>query len=237
MPKPLKTLESVAQPKQARSQQTLERLLDAAQGLLEERGLGGLSIPEVVRRAGSSTGSFYARFTDKNALLRAVEERFFANLERLIEVLLEDGRWDGVATAEMVATCIGVMIRSVDRHAELVRAFIYRSSQEPGFEDEVLRFRESVVTGFRAVLLERRAEMRHPDPEFAIDLSLDAAFAFMQSRILGGGQARVGGRPVDDARLERELTRLFLGYVGIDATESDPLPGLGPNVPEAGQAE
>ena len=70
-------LETVARPKQARAERTLHRLLDAAEGLIEERGLGDVSIPEIVRRARSSVGGFYARFRDKNELLRALEERFF----------------------------------------------------------------------------------------------------------------------------------------------------------------
>jgi hypothetical protein len=53
-------LESVARPKQARSEQTLQRILDAAEGLIEEKGLADASIPEIVRRAGSSVGGFCA---------------------------------------------------------------------------------------------------------------------------------------------------------------------------------
>src|SRR5437762_2039906 len=46
-------LESVSGPKQARSERTLYRLLDAAEALIVEQGLGGLSIPAVARRPGS----------------------------------------------------------------------------------------------------------------------------------------------------------------------------------------
>ena len=46
-----------------------------AEALIAERGLGGLSIAEVVRRARSSVGSFYGRFGDKDGLLRALHAR------------------------------------------------------------------------------------------------------------------------------------------------------------------
>jgi AcrR family transcriptional regulator len=217
MSNPAKSLSSVSPPRQARSRATLERLLDAAEALIRERGLGGLSVPEVVRRAKSSTGSFYARFQDKNALLRALEERFFANLEALVDSLLDEARWRDVPTPELVAVCVREMLRSVEAHAELVRAFVARSAQQPGFEAEAMRFRERVVRGFRSLLLARRDEMRHPDPELAMDLALEGAFAFMQSRILSGGRPLVAGPLIDDTRLERELVRQFLAYVGIDA--------------------
>jgi AcrR family transcriptional regulator len=214
----------VSPPKQVRSQRTLERLIDAAEGLIEERGLEGLSIPEVVRRAQSSTGSFYARFRDKNALLRAVEERFFGRLNELVGDLFDEARWRETPTAEIVAVCVEEMLRNIDRHAQLVRAFVFRSAGEPGFEAEIQGFRDSVVIGFRRLLLDRRDEMRHPDPEFAIDLGLESAFAFMQGRILTGGRPMLSSRRVDDETLKRELTRLFLGYIGIDPP--GPTPGV-----------
>jgi AcrR family transcriptional regulator len=69
-------LASVSVPKQARSEQTLIRLLDAAESLIRDKGLGAVSVPEIVSRAGSSVGGFYARFKDKDELLLALEERF-----------------------------------------------------------------------------------------------------------------------------------------------------------------
>ena len=45
------TLVTVAGPKQARSERTLHRLLDAAEALIAEKGLAGLSIPETWRAA------------------------------------------------------------------------------------------------------------------------------------------------------------------------------------------
>ena len=52
-------LSSVAPPKQARSEQTLYRILDATEALIREKGLAAVSIPEIVSRAGSSVGGFY----------------------------------------------------------------------------------------------------------------------------------------------------------------------------------
>ena len=68
----------MSEPKQPRSERTQERLLRAAEKLILEKGLADASVPEIARRAGSSVGGFYARFPDKDALLRALEERFFA---------------------------------------------------------------------------------------------------------------------------------------------------------------
>lgn len=74
-------------PLQDRSKRTLEAILDATEALLEERPFDKISIPEIILKAGSSTGSFYARFPAKDALLPALYARYHATLpERLARV-------------------------------------------------------------------------------------------------------------------------------------------------------
>ena len=70
-------LEAVARPKQARAERTLHRLLDAAEALIEEKGLATSRSRRSCGARAPSVGGFYARFRDKNELLRALEERFF----------------------------------------------------------------------------------------------------------------------------------------------------------------
>src|SRR5437867_12848075 len=90
-------LQTVAGPEQARSQRTLRRLLAAAAVLIEEKGHAAVSIPEIARRARSSVGGFYARFRDKNELLRALEERHFLEVWRRLEVLADERRWQNIS--------------------------------------------------------------------------------------------------------------------------------------------
>ena len=70
------TLASVARPKQARSEASLQRLLEAAEALSRERdSREDVSISQLTKRAKSSVGGFYARFKDKYELLLALHER------------------------------------------------------------------------------------------------------------------------------------------------------------------
>ena len=56
-------------PKQSRSRQTLERIVQAALEILEGQGYAALTVKAVVERANSSVGSFYARFSGKEDLV------------------------------------------------------------------------------------------------------------------------------------------------------------------------
>src|SRR5215510_420603 len=58
--------------KQSRSRESLQRLLNAAEDVMTERGLEGATIPRIAARAGLSPGAVYRRFPDKDALLQTV---------------------------------------------------------------------------------------------------------------------------------------------------------------------
>ena len=61
-------------PRQKRSRESLERLLDAAEEQIRLNGFEALTINGVVNSIGLSVGAFYARFPDKTALLHAVQD-------------------------------------------------------------------------------------------------------------------------------------------------------------------
>ena len=207
-------LSSVSRPKQARSEQTLYRLIDAAEELIQEKGLADVSIPEIVRRAGSSVGGFYARFKDKNELLRALEERFLQRLDEQVVELADPGHWQRATTAEIVASCINELVSTYRAEHNMISAFLVRAAADVEIRKEGMRFRQRVERRISELLLTRRDEISHPQPEVAIDLAVQLAFGLMLQNVIFG-DLRAGDRVLDDAKIETELTRNFLAYVGI----------------------
>ncbi|SMX26622.1 Bacterial regulatory proteins, tetR family [Pelagimonas phthalicica] len=61
--------EAMTKATQARTLKTRARLLEAARQAVEEQGYPGLRTEEVVKRAGTAKGTFFAHFPDKEALL------------------------------------------------------------------------------------------------------------------------------------------------------------------------
>ncbi|HME68484.1 MAG TPA: TetR/AcrR family transcriptional regulator [Myxococcota bacterium] len=216
-------LESVVTPKQARSEETLRRILEAAESLIEEKGLADASIPEIVRRAGSSVGGFYARLQDKNALLRALEERFFSDLSERLERLADAQRWRAASLPEIVAACAEELVCVTRQRRNLIQAFLFRASQDPEFQHAALRFRNRASKRISQLLLQRHEEFRHPDPLVAIDLAVQLGFGLMFQMVLAG-ELRAGGRALGDAELKKELQVNFLRYLGSDADPKNPFP-------------
>ena len=218
-------LSGVAEPRQARSQQTLQRLLDAAEALIAEKGLADASIPEIVRRGRSSVGGFYARFRDKNALLRALEERFFAELDGRLEALAAPERWRLATLPVLVADCAEELVSVVSSRHHLLAAFVQRGLHDSDFRRDALRFRRRVSERLGGLLLLRRDALRHPQPELAIDLGVQSAMALMLQHVLYG-ETRAAGRTLSHADLVREITRSFLAYLGVPgALAFDPAAG------------
>jgi AcrR family transcriptional regulator len=212
MSRAARSLESVARPKQARSEETLYRLLDAAETLIEEKGLGDASIPEIVRRAGSSVGGFYARFQDKDALLRALEERFFEQVSARLEALADERRWADARLPEIVDACAAELVAVAGRHRNLIAAFLIRSAHDPAVREGGLRFRRRVAERITRLLVARGDEIAHPEPALAIDLGVQFAFGLMLQRAVTG-EIRAAGRSLTDGELRREIARNFLAYL------------------------
>jgi len=83
-------------PRQARSQATVEAILDAAARVLVDRGYAATNTNLVAERAGVSVGSLYQYFPNKDALITALHSRHSLQvnevIDRVIEGLVESHR-------------------------------------------------------------------------------------------------------------------------------------------------
>jgi len=207
-------LQTVARPKQARSEATLHRLLDATESLIEEKGIGDVSVPDIVRRAGSSVGGFYARFRDKDELLRALEERFLGEMRDILDGLAAPARWQDASIPEIVRAGVETLLRVFGERRPLLVTFMARAARGRGTQlQQVLGFRREVSARFVELLSSRREDLDHPDPGVAVDLAVQLVFGLMHQRIVFG-ELRVGTRRLGEAELADELVRNVLGYIG-----------------------
>ncbi|MNX46646.1 HTH-type transcriptional repressor Bm3R1 [compost metagenome] len=79
-------------PRQARSQQMVEVILEATARVLGERGYAGTNTNVVAERAGVSVGSLYQYFPNKDALITALHERHAGQMYAVIDEVLAASR-------------------------------------------------------------------------------------------------------------------------------------------------
>ncbi len=208
------------EPQQERSRESLRKLQKATAEVLGQHGVDGTTIPRIARHAGLTPGAVYRRFRDKDALL---ETTILGILER------QDDRLKSGLTAEKVAQIpfpvfaeqvISGMVVTYRSNAALLRAmriFALGKTGTPFWKKACqleTRSYERVVNLFLA----HKARIQHPDPRSAIAMALMMVISTLFEVVV---LAPVPGPwksflPKDDRELQRELTRAFLNYLGVE---------------------
>lgn len=81
---------TVRKPRQTRSIQTKEKILDAAYRLFCEKGYFKTTTNEIARVAGVSIGSLYSYFKDKDTILLEILDRYNASFSKVHETISKD---------------------------------------------------------------------------------------------------------------------------------------------------
>ena len=201
---------------QERSRETANRLLEAAETVLEKRGLKGASVPEIARRAGVSPASIYRRFIDKDGLLREVFERFFERAIQANNAALDPACWRSAALEKSVRALVTGMVTAYSQRPGLLRAVILYSEQHPdaAFRRRALELRERSIAGIEKIILLHKKEIRHPQPKKAVRIALQLVSLALKERI--SPNDKLGGPALSAEELQTELTRMFLGYLLSD---------------------
>jgi AcrR family transcriptional regulator len=200
---------------QARSQETLERLLDAAEEVIAERGFNNATVSEIVRRGKSSVGAMYARFNDKDSLLACLHERFCEQAFATSQVALDESRWEGSSIAEIFSAAMPFLVHIYHLKRGLIRAFIVRGSGDHQFAERAGRLSRAISEQLINLLLARREQIRHPDPVLAVDFGLRMTFDTLDQATLYWDIQRSAMKFTPE-QVAEELTRAFLSYLGAD---------------------
>jgi AcrR family transcriptional regulator len=214
MPPSAADLRWVRPPQQARSRQTLDRLLDAAEQLVAEKGFDDTPVAEVARRAGSSVGAFYSRFQDKDGLLHALYERWLGEATATADAALDPARWEGATISEIVTAVVRFLVEIYRERAGLMRAFVLRNHVDSEFHARQERLSHYISERLTRLLLVRRGEIARADPERAAGFGLTLIMSTLESVMLFG-EHRTGSLALNDHELGVELTTAYLAYLGV----------------------
>ena len=201
-------------PQQLRSQATLERILAAAEQLLAEKGFEDSPISEIVHRAGSSVGAFYARFDDKHALLHALAARFVDQAMATADAALDPARWEGATISQILSSVIRFLVSVYRDQGGVIRAFVIRNHTDPEFGARQDRLSLYVNSRLSELLFARSGEICHPDPARAVPFGLTLVFSALEDVMLFG-ELRSSAPALSDDDFAVELTRAYTAYLGI----------------------
>jgi AcrR family transcriptional regulator len=200
---------------QARSQQTLERLLDSAEALIEDKGFDDVTVAEIAARAGLSVGAVYSRFRDKKGVLHCLQDRFVDEAHLTTDTAFDPDRWQGASIEEIVGELIVFLVEIHRERRGVVRELLVRTRSERPMVERKERLVAHIGERLLSLMLARADKIGHSDPEAAVGFGLRLVLGTLEQAILFG-ETGAYGIPPSDEKLAAELTRAFLGYLGVE---------------------
>src|SRR3954465_6655455 len=200
-------------PQQSRSKETLDRILAAAEQVLAEKAFGEATLAEIMERAGVTVGAFYRRYPDKNALLRHLDERFFAEMLAKGNDLFDPERWPGSTARQIIDAFVAQAVEVYSTRRGLLRSLFLRARTDIVLQQSAMRVNEVFIDKLRALLMPRRAETTHPDPERAIELGFMMMVGALRELVVFG--EIWPAPPAHTPELAHEIARMYCGYLGV----------------------
>ena len=152
---------------------TRDRILDAAQQIVLERGFAATSVDAVLAAAPATKGAFFHHFPSKNDLGRALLERYAAADERMLDDFMAAAEAETDDPADQLVAFVRHFEQAADELAPnqpgcLFVSFIYESQLAGEGDEDVIA---TSIRHWRARLLDKleAAALAHP-PATAVDL-------------------------------------------------------------------
>ncbi|HIF94935.1 MAG: TetR/AcrR family transcriptional regulator [Myxococcales bacterium] len=211
-------------PRQQRTHQGLERILDVAERLLLEKCFDDIHVREIALRADTSVAAFYRRFKDKDGLLHALHERRCKEAFETADDAFDADRWLGADIEEILHTIFPFLIEVMQPNESLYRAIYQRAITDDLMRERAMKLNRYVVSGLSDLLMARKDEIRHPHPAAAISFALTQVVALLTQQYTVGIRD-LGPVSFRDGAIASELTRSCLAYLGVlGATKVDTSP-------------
>ncbi|MFK3972901.1 TetR/AcrR family transcriptional regulator [Pseudomonas sp. NPDC087358] len=109
-------------PQQARGRERVTAILDACARLIVVQTVSKLSVHTIAKEAGTSIGSMYHFFADKQAVLDALGDRHLEAIGEVTEQIMaiSPAQWVDYQSAEVVEHLFMPIIRYIEAHADFM---------------------------------------------------------------------------------------------------------------------
>ena len=216
MRKPRQTLA----PQQARSRESLNKLLKAAVEVLGHQGVAGTTIPRIAAHAGLTPGAVYRRFRNKDVLLETVILRVLEDQTKVLLLMLTVEAAAEIPFPTLAEQVINSLVVSYRVNASLLRAvrqFLQEREGSP-FWKKASKLELRTFEYLVSILVTSGREIEHADPRAAVALGLMMVIGTLLEVVVNPGDVKLwkGVLPKDDRTLKGEITRAFLSYLGVE---------------------
>jgi AcrR family transcriptional regulator len=172
-------------PLQARGRARIEAVLDATAELIVEKGLEGVTMHGVARRAQTPIGSMYHFFPDRDSLLAALWDRHIAALEELEDELgeIDNETWRALTAEAVIDRFMTPHIEYFERNPDclmLMPSMKHDDAKKKHKHSTLRRVIDTRMPDVKASERELYVEMIHALASGALTVKLRAAMGDVQ---------------------------------------------------------
>lgn len=181
--------------------------------------MAGATIPRIAALAGLTPGAVYRRFRNKDVLLESAILRILEDQDKHLRSTLTIETAAEIPLPALAEQFISSLVLSYRRNAGVLRAVrqLLLNKEGTSFWRKATKLEMRTFEYVVAILVASESEIKHPDPRAATALGLVMVIGTLWEVVVSPGDPKLwkGLLPKDDQALARELTRLFLGYLGV----------------------
>lgn len=199
-------------------------LLAAGESVISERGFARATVEDIAARAGVSADVFYAHFSGKGALLRALCDRWVTQMTTVTNDATRSGIWATASPGEMIDVAARSAIDAIYDHAPLVRAVLAHGATDPTLGAALKKIGTLLTRRVVKVIkeLEPTAKGERQVGEREVAFCLLTAIALAHHAILVGADST--GHPFSRDDIATEASRAIAAYLGTSRTKSQDRP-------------
>jgi AcrR family transcriptional regulator len=196
-------------PKQSRSKKTIKALLQAGRHMIELRGIDGLSMSEVVLEAGSSVGSLYFHFGDKNGFVSAILERALGDTRDAVREMVEAASAAHWTPEQILQRWVAMKVDMIEEHRALLRAVLQHTLAQPATWEPIRQFGRFSMQQLMQLLENATPPLTIADWPQRVRIAMQVVNGTLMNLII------VEGAPLSfgDEALKRELADVVELYV------------------------
>jgi AcrR family transcriptional regulator len=196
-------------PAQTRSRASMEALLDIGRQLIEERGIDDCSMSDVAEAAGSSIGSLYFRFGNRERFIDEVMQRHIAAGRASFESFTAGLSASTMTPDEIISAVTRWIVQVFAHNQGLLRAQLRRTLQSPQvwrpYQDLARLIVDQLIK-----LLARFPEINDdPDWQQHVRIGMQLVFGTLNNILIN----RPGPLEIDDPATAEELSKAVVRYL------------------------
>jgi TetR/AcrR family transcriptional repressor of nem operon len=201
----------------SRGEATREKILQATQNLILENGFSATSIDKVLESTGLTKGAFFYHFRNKEALTRAVIERYSRREQLQLAVIMDRAREMTRDPLQQLLIGIGLLIEGMEAEVRqagrmnpgcLYGSYAY---ELPVVDNEARQAMRDTVVHWRETIrdqLQRVSERYSLQSDIDLDVLADNLLAVVEGGL-------ILGRLMDDPRQTVEQLKLYRNHVEL----------------------